>query len=339
MKKIYCTCGLAVLALAACSEDNSANAWENNPPPVAGVSSCSIADELSSSSFGVSSSDVAESSNSVERSSSSLFGLSSSGLPLESSSSAALSSTSELSSSSGTKCGEELWNFYYNQDYTVRTNACVGSKWPENAVADGRWVIATDNAEGGKSSVFYMQDSLNGAVPDSVMEQCDGVCGYAALEKGSLTYNPFVSIGFKIARDSSGIPVPVDVSNWNGICITYRSDTAPALELDLGDSLNKAMYDALPTASLPKMSTSKGKCLRWSDIKQPSWYKQDVKIDGETAAKQLVGVRFKIQALTGEKYDFVIGYIGAGDGTNYQDIPKYPAFLGGYAAGGSTGQP
>ena len=54
--------------------------------------------------------------------------------------------------------------------------------------------------------------------------------------------------------------------------------------------------------------------MSWSDFKQPSWYDGSVKFDGETAAKQLVGVHFKIQADPGD-YEFRICAVGPKDGT------------------------
>ena len=118
-----------------------------------------------------------------------------------------------------------------------------------------------------------------------------------------MTYNPFVSVGFTLARDSSGNPVPVDVSDWGGICIVYISEAAPSLELDLGDSVNTKVLDyAVPAVSLSKSSEAVTKCFPWSSFNLPSWLKGDAqgwKEDtGVKAAKQLVGVRFKIQAMS-----------------------------------------
>ena len=52
----------------------------------------------------------------------------------------------------------------------------------------------------------------------------------------------------------------------------------------------------------------------WSDFKQPSSYNGAVKFDGETAAKQLATVKFKIQAEDGD-YRFNICAVGPKDGT------------------------
>lgn len=337
-RKLYGACGIAALAFAACSEDNGSNAF-NEQGPVADASSSSVVASLSS---------LAESSGSVEESSSSLFGLSSSAPVPESSSSEAewssssaalssssaelLSSSSTVLSSSSSSCRRMQWSAYDN-DSAVVMEACGDSTWSQDAVADGRWrVMETDSTcpycgvyneyAGrvmiGNSSVVFDSDSVSGIieVPTSTIEYCGGVCGTAVLKKGTLTYNPFVSVGFTLARDGSGKPVPVDVSTWNGICISYTSAAAPSLELDLGDSLNAAFGYAQPSASLAKSSFGTKKCLTWDQFKFPSWFKGEAEgwreNTGLVASRHLVGVRFKLQASEGD-YSFHIAFLGSND--------------------------
>ena len=337
-RKLYGACGIAALAFAACSEDNGSNAF-NEQGPVADASSSSVVAPLSS---------LAESSGSVEESSSSLFGLSSSAPVPESSSSvvessssvlpsssslAALSSSSVVRSSSSNSCGQRRMEWSgYDVDSSITLNACGNFALPKNAVADGRWRIVekdspcvycedytTGKATSGNSSItWYEGVSENDEVPTSAIESCYGVCGRAVLKKGTLTFQPFVSVGFTFARDSSGKPVPVDVSKWGGICISYTSDAAPVLELDLGDSLNAAFGYAVPAASLPKMTAGwQKKCIPWESFTFPSWYRKCEAKDwcenaGVLASKQLVGVRFKIQANEGDYY-FDIQYMSSND--------------------------
>jgi hypothetical protein len=189
--------------------------------------------------------------------------------------------------------------------------------------------METDSVDGGKSSIVWPVEFSDGV--DSmatVNEYCQGICGTAVLDKGSMTYHPFVSVGFTLARDSSGNPVPVDVSNWGGICIVYMSYVAPALELDLGDSINmKVLNGAVPTAGLPKSAFAHAiKCIPWSSFKIASWFKGDdygwKEDTGVKAAKQLVGVRFRLQDKPQEG-----GYY-----FNVQSISAYNSGSG-YAAG------
>ena len=304
-KNFYC--GLAAftaLAFTACSDDSTANAVVQ---PIALDSSSSVIEESSSSVT------VESSSSAIAESSSSSFELSSSDEVSSSSqdnSSSSLQSdpsSSSIAKSSVSECRGLIW-FGNDPEEGVRVpvETCAESSWPKNVVADGVWrIMETDGEDGGKSSIVWPVEFVDGIdTMAAVKDSCYGICGTAALDKGSLTYNPFVSIGFTLARDGSGNPVPVDVSNWGGICISYMSEVSPSLELDLGDSVNtKVLNYAVPAVTLSKATASAvRKCFPWSSFNLPSWLKGDAqgwKEDtGVKAAKQLVGVRFKIQAMS-----------------------------------------
>ena len=115
-----------------------------------------------------------------------------------------------------------------------------------------------------------------------------------------------------------------DASSWGGLCVTYTSDADIQLELGLGPVVDSTINYAnpavtLPAAKAPDILSPNGTngnkiVVSWSDFQQPSWYNGAVKIDGETAAKQLAAVHFKIQAEPGE-YNFNICAIGPKDGT------------------------
>ena len=183
----------------------------------------------------------------------------------------------------------------------------------------GYWFAYNDKDDGGKSQVTWGGEVGNEYSPDAldgVVLACNGVCGTAVLDKGTLTYNPFVGIGFNVVGETSKTdPTPEagDASAWGGVCITYTSDAAPALELGLG-AFDQEIGYANPAASLPKSTAGTKKALAWSDFKQPSWWKGDTKISGAEAAKKLVALKFKIQAAAGS-YGFNICSVGPYDGT------------------------
>ena len=307
-KNFYCgLVGFTALALIACADDNGANVID----PIAGDSSSSVIEQSSSSTVEGSSSSVTveSSSSAIAESSSSSFELSSSDEVSSSSqdnSSSSLQSdplSSSIAKSSVSECRGLIW-FGNDPEEGVRVpvETCAESSWPKNVVADGVWrIMETDGEDGGKSSIVWPVEFVDGIdTMAAVKDSCYGICGTAALDKGSLTYNPFVSIGFTLARDGSGNPVPVDVSNWGGICISYMSEVSPSLELDLGDSVNtKVLNYAVPSAGLTKVSSVTSKCIPWSDFKIPSWFKGDdhgwKEDTGAKAAKQLVGVKIRLQ--------------------------------------------
>ena len=196
----------------------------------------------------------------------------------------------------------------------------------------GYWYTYNDNKVGGNSKVVLSTQSpeVTNYVPEDVILECNGVCGEAVLTKGSLTYNPFVGIAFNVAGESSPTdptPAVADASSWEGICITYTSDTPPSIVLGLSEDVEKAIDEANPSAGLTKASVQKAVALAWSDFKQPSWYKGETKISGIEAAKQLASIRFKIQTTEGN-YKFNIkkidSYINCKP-DNIKAIHKTPA--------------
>ena len=178
----------------------------------------------------------------------------------------------------------------------------------------GYWFAYDDHNDKGASKVVWADgvsaEPLDGGDLSDVIVWCSGVCGTAVLDKGDLTYNPFIGIGFNVLgeKEGGGDPEAGDASAWGGICISYASEAAPELELGLG-SVDADILYANPAAKLKKATAGNIADLTWADFKQPTWYKGDVKMPGPDAAKQLVAVKFKIQATPAE-YKFRICGIG-----------------------------
>lgn len=196
----------------------------------------------------------------------------------------------------------DLWDgLGYYESYGMNVGVAKFAEDPSKLGRDaGKWFWETDSADGGKSFIEWpveLGDEYSADALDPVVEQCNGLCGVARLDKGGLTYDPFVSVGFNVAGfDSNGVALSADISNWNGFCIAYTSDVMPVLSLDLGDSLNRELRMALPSVSLPKSVNGTTKCFEWSDFEMPSWSKNyEYKITGEEAAKHVVRIVFTMQ--------------------------------------------
>ena len=191
----------------------------------------------------------------------------------------------------------------------------------------GYWFVNnTDEGDGGKSKVVWpvaTGNELNNNSLDPIIDFCKGVCGTASLDKGTMTYLPFVSVGFNVVGEGAeGYPVPGDAYSWGGICITYRSDVAPSLELSLG-SFDAQIGNALPAKNLNKSKNGESyrTCIPWSDFKQPAWYREATKISGTEAAAQLVSINFKMQGAKGQ-YKFNICAIGPyGEKIEGEELP------------------
>ena len=78
----------------------------------------------------------------------------------------------------------------------------------------GYWFVKTDEGDGGKSKVVWPVATGNELNKDSlapIIDFCKGVCGTADLDKGNLTYKPFVSVGFNVVGEGAeGKPAPGD---------------------------------------------------------------------------------------------------------------------------------
>lgn len=180
----------------------------------------------------------------------------------------------------------------------------------------GYWFTYGDDADGGASKVTWPVEKGNEYSDDAldpIIDYCSGVCGTFTLDKGTLTYKPFVGIGFNIAgEDDAGTPAPADASAMGGVCIAYSVDVAANLEMGLGDAGDAAIGYDNPFVSLPKSATGVVKEFEWSAFKQAGW--GSGKIKGDEAAAKLVALKFKIQAASGTTGSFNIMSIGANGG-------------------------
>lgn len=220
----------------------------------------------------------------------------------------ALSAVAVLASAS---FGIETWKGDESV-YKVTTGFGSGDQDDES----GYWYNYADDADGGQSSITWPAplgnvgtDYSNGKALDQVIEKCKGVCGTFKLSAGSLTYKPFVGIGFNLV---DGAQTPADASTWGGVCIAYSSDAAATLELGLGDVGDGAIGYDNPLVSLPKSAGGVVVNKAWSDFKQVGW--GSGKITGPEAAAKLAAVKFKIQAADGTTGSFNIMSVGAYNG-------------------------
>ena len=215
-----------------------------------------------------------------------------------------------------------------DEDVTENIQTGLGN----DTETSGYWFDYRDDKDGGKSAFicpFEIDPPFIYCSADIMVAECGGFSGTASLDKGTMTSNPYIGFGFNIVGETSSTnytPAAGDASTWGGLCITYLSDADLTLELGLGPEVDSTINYANPSVTLPAAkapnilrvagNTNHGNkvVVSWSDFKQPSWYEGSVKIDGEQAAKQLVAVKFKLQAAPGN-YDFNICAIGPKDGT------------------------
>ena len=301
-KKLCMACiGAFTLVMFACSSENG-SITEPFDDPGAGTakhnSSSSLEIDVSSSSLNAqSSSSEIESSSSVVESSSSSSHLSLCKVSGHWRESGCLPTPSH---------GEgDLWS---RLDRKVRTNVYLedSSKFGDRA---GEFFFETDSLEGGESFIKWTDGYF--VVPEfEGMLEAD-----VRFAKGSLTYDPFVKIGFYVAGfDSSGAALSADVTNWNGLCLFYLGTIGTTLQLDLGESLNRKLGNALP--SLKVESSKEPQCFDWGQFKQLETDTEHETISGEEAAKHVEKVVFFFQTTPREEYGGFEGFEIIAIGTN-----------------------
>ncbi len=193
--------------------------------------------------------------------------------------------------------------------YQVNTELDAGGE------KSGYWFNYGDDADGGASTVTWPVPKGTEWSPealDPIIDYCAGVCGTFKLSKGTLTYDPFVGIGFNVAGSEdadSEVMVAADATAMGGVCIAYSVDVGATLEMGLGDAEDKALGYDNPFVTLAKSTAGTTKEFTWANFKQAGW--GDGKITGDEAAAKLVALKFKIQAKDGTTGKFNIMAFGA----------------------------
>lgn len=181
----------------------------------------------------------------------------------------------------------------------------------------GYWFYYTDDADGGMSQIFWpapLGNEYSELAFDAVIETCNGLCGTVALNQGTLTYDPFVGVGFLIAgTDGEGNVQVTDATAMGGIEVTYTSEVAISVEMGLSSEMDVYLGYDLPFASLPKASTVNTVRIPWSKFKQAGWGR--VPMSGEEAATMLGSIKFKVQGRDGVLASFNIIAVGPYDHT------------------------
>lgn len=221
---------------------------------------------------------------------------------------ASSSSTMRSSSSAkpiygGTLGGNLMYWVGADAEYRVETGLDVGTG------TSGYWYVYADDADGGASTITWPVPLGNDYVDDAmdpVIDVCGGLCGTISLEKGSLTYDPYVGVGFNVGGDDeSGTPAAVDASKWNGVCVGYSSDIAVSLEMGLGDAMDAEIGFDNPFVTLAKSPTGSTKCYTWKQFKVGGWGLPSG-ISGADVADKLVALKLKFQGKTGTTVKFNI---------------------------------
>ncbi len=250
---------------------------------------------------------------------------SSSGSNLSSSSSAqGKSSSSATDSSEVIKCGSFIeWE---GDSDRIDINCDAGGN------TSGYWYVFDNSLEGDKSYIEwpvplysspYEREGIGPMI--TVTDFCNGLCGQVHLDT-SFSHDPFVGVAFDFAGEvdhrGSGEIALADVTNYQGVCVTYASDLDIFLELSLGEDKNNELGMDLPATLLPKSTDPTAMQFKWSQFKQGNW-KSGEKITGDEAAMAAASLRFKFKAMGESEGFFHIWAVGP-YGSGCEHLLQYP---------------
>ncbi|MCQ2123027.1 MAG: hypothetical protein MJZ25_02465 [Fibrobacter sp.] len=214
-----------------------------------------------------------------------------------------------------TTLGDHKWDA--DEGYKIDTGMDNGTK------TSGYWYEYNDNVDGGKSYIEwpaakgndYHKDAM-----DNIIDYCMGVCGTAHFDKGTVTYDPFVGIGFNlVGEDEKGNVQSGDITGWTKICIHYSSDISAELQLGFTDEYTKdSLGFDVPKKGLQKSSSGKQICydVDSTNFRQDGW---GIKQPWEEILKNVtsINIKFSDKSGTEAKFDIIsIGWYGEGKPNN-----------------------
>ena len=196
-------------------------------------------------------------------------------------------------------CGESL-------DYTVDFGG--GSI--------GHWFDINDQMLAGVSSITYPIGKTNVRlenVVEDVVDACHGICGTYSLKSGIDPRSEdvfYVMVGFTLTEDGS---TPVDISSWDGICVTYESDMQMDVQMGLPSERETELSYDVPVKKLAKVKGMQVRNISWNEFVQGGW--SPIEFSGAEAAMEVKSIRFAFYLYPSEisssaKGDFAIYGIG-----------------------------
>jgi hypothetical protein len=166
-----------------------------------------------------------------------------------------------------------------------------------------------------KDSVDKRHAEIRWAYGESSHEFTGALDAFILLDS---TYNSFVNVGFYVAGiDSNGEVLSADISNWNGICVLYNGSITPSLQLDLGDSINQKMGNALPSVALE--SKKEPQCFEWKEFKPSATNNENVIVSDEDVSKHVEKIVFHFQIQPHEDFHGYESFTILAIGTNRDD--------------------
>ena len=117
-------------------------------------------------------------------------------------------------------------------------------------------------------------------------------------------------VGFTLTEDGS---TPVDISSWDGICVTYESDMQMDVQMGLPSERETELSYDVPVKKLAKVKGMQVRNISWNEFVQGGW--SPIEFSGAEAAMEVKSIRFAFYLYPSEisssaKGDFAIYGIG-----------------------------
>lgn len=162
----------------------------------------------------------------------------------------------------------------------------------------GEWFSYTDEPDGGDSYYTWPAGDW-----DDIVSACNGICGKSML--GSAYMYPYMAFGFFLSSAHDA----VDITDWEGICVTYSTDTQMRIALHPDEDVQADMeYNDYRVALKPGKNVTKD--FKWSDFKQDLGWGVDY--DRDLLLTQIVSIVFAYQDMgAGSESSFNISKIGS----------------------------
>ena len=212
----------------------------------------------------------------------------------------------EESSSSISLCEGRNADLWCGPDHDHRVNTGMDAGGDDS----GYWWSFTDSTEGGGSSITWPVPLGDFLSVNPVIDAYDGLYGTFALVQDTLSYDPYVGLGFDIA--GTGASTVADISSWGGLCIAYSSSHDIQVEIGLDAVVEQLVcLNDVPSIYL-SADQDHYECYPWSAFEQAGWGldKGGQPISGLAASQSARNIRFKVQDVDGTNGDFHIISLG-----------------------------
>jgi hypothetical protein len=170
----------------------------------------------------------------------------------------------------------------------------------------GYWYEYTDKDNSGTSAFTFPADVEANEYDNffgPLIEAYGGIKATVSLGAG---YDyPFAGLGFNIWSEAQE---GVDISAWNGICLSYQSTIGFAIELGVADEATVTEYNNYK-ATVAKAATVTANDYLWKSFKQESGW--GVTVDQATVLASTAAIKLKFSGTAGTTGDFLIQKVGS----------------------------